>query len=249
MSPSVPSATARADAARLARRIADLDWGRIAAALDADGYARIPGLLEPAECGALAALYPRDELFRKLVSLEQHRFGRGEYKYFRRPLPPLVAHLRRQLYPPLARLANRWQQALSLEERFPATHAAFLRRCRAQGQSRPTPLLLHYEQDDYNCLHQDLYGAVAFPLQLTCLLSRRDADFRGGEFLLLEQRPRMQSRGEAVALEQGEAILFPTRERPVRGARGCYRAQLRHGVSRVLSGRRTTLGIIFHDAK
>jgi len=181
--------------------------------------------------------------------MDQHRYGAGEYRYFSRPLPPLVEALRETLYPPLARIANAWQARFGSELRFPRTHRAFLRDCRAAGQERPTPLLLRYGEGGFNNLHQDLYGTVYFPLQLAILLSAPGRDFHGGEFLLLEQRPRQQSRGEAVALAQGEAIVFPTRERPVEGARGAYRAQLRHGVSRLHRGQRTTLGIIFHDAK
>ena len=233
----------------VAQRVAAIDWGTVQAALDEVGHARLPRLLSSSECRLLAKLYPRDEHFRSTVNMEQHRFGRGEYRYFARPLPPLVEDLRRALYPPLARVANAWQERLSAPDRYERTLASFLRRCRAAGQARPTPLLLRYEQEGFNCLHQDLYGSVAFPLQVTVLLSRPELEFRGGDFLLVEQRPRQQSRGEAVALRHGEAIIFPNRERPVEGARGSYRAQLRHGVSRVLSGDRLALGIIFHDAK
>jgi hypothetical protein len=180
--------------------------------------------------------------------MERHRFGEGEYKYFDYPLPPLVTELRRAFHPGLAAIANAWQEKLGSAERFPSSHPEFIARCVAAGQERPTPLLLHYRSGGYNRLHQDLYGAVAFPLQLTCLLSRPVEDFEGGEFLLTEQRPRMQSRGEAIALERGEGILFPTRERPIEGARGVHRAVVRHGVSRIRAGERTTLGIIFHDA-
>jgi hypothetical protein len=231
------------------RRVAALDWARIAAALDREGYARIPRLLAAGERRALLDLYARDELFRKRIDMERHRFGVGEYKYFADPLPPLVAELRQALYPRLARLANRWLERLGAAARMPASFAGLRARCRAAGQTRPTPLLLHYQAGGLNHLHQDLYGEVAFPLQVTCLLSRPGRDFRGGEFLLVEQRPRTQARGEAVALRAGEAILFPTRERPVAGARGFVRAQVRHGVSRVRSGSRTALGIIFHDAR
>jgi len=234
---------------RIRRRVAALDWEGIAAALDREGYARIPRLLAAPERRALLGLYARDELFRKRIDMERHRFGVGEYKYFANPLPPLVAELREALYPRLAPLANRWLDRLGAAGRLPGSLARFRARCRAAGQTRPTPLLLHYEAGGFNHLHQDLYGEVAFPLQLTCLLSQPGRDFTGGEFLLLEQRPRTQSRGEAIALRAGEAIVFPTRERPVPGARGFVRAQLRHGVSRVRSGSRTTLGIIFHDAR
>lgn len=230
-------------------RVAAIDWRRVQAELDAQGHARIPDLLAPAECSALAALYAQDALFRSTVSLERFRFGRGEYRYFARPLPPLVEGLRAALYPPLATIANAWQERLGAPQRFEPSLGAFLRRCHAAGQKRPTPLLLHYRAGDFNCLHQDLYGPVAFPLQLTVLLSQRGQDFEGGEFLLVEQRPRQQSRGEAVALERGEAIVFPTRERPVAGSRGFYRAVMRHGVSTLRRGERTTFGIIFHDAR
>lgn len=230
-------------------RIARYDWERAHAALDERGLALLPRLLTAAECRALRALYARDERFRSSVDMERHRFGRGAYRYFSRPLPEPVQALRRALYPALARIANAWQERLGLPDRYERTLAGFLSRCRRAGQTRPTPLLLRYERHGFNCLHQDLYGRVAFPLQVTVLLSRPERDFRGGDFLLVEQRPRQQSRGEAVALRQGEAIVFPTRERPVEGARGPYRAQLRHGVSRLLAGERIALGVIFHDAR
>ena len=231
------------------RRIEALDWGRVAERLDRDGHALLPRLLRAAECRALAGLYGCDARFRSTISLERHRFGAGEYRYFDYPLPALVASLREALYPPLARIANGWQEALGTPLRFPPDLRGFLRTCHADGQTRPTPLLLRYGPGGFNCLHQDLYGAIAFPLQVAILLSDPVRDFGGGEFLLVEQRPRQQSRGEAIALRRGEAIVFPNRERPVEGARGVYRAQLRHGVSRVRSGERTTLGLIFHDAK
>ncbi len=230
-------------------RVTHYDWEQIATDLDELGYARLPALLSAGECRALAALWGEEKHFRSHVILEKHRFGRGAYKYFARPLPPLVESLRTAFYSRLARIANTWREALGEGERFPSTLRAFLAHCRANGQTRPTPLLLHYTRDGFNCLHQDLYGAVAFPLQVTCLLSRPERDFRGGEFLLVEQRPRRQSAGEAIALRAGEAIVFPTRERPVEGVRGIYRAQTRHGVSRIHSGERATLGLIFHDAK
>jgi len=245
MSPRRPAA----DPGALPARVRAVDWARVAAELDERGHARIPTLLDPPECRGLAALYPRDERFRSTVDMQQHRFGRGEYRYFARPLPPLVEALRRSLYPPLARVANAWQARLGDDVRYERSLAGFLRRCREAGQSRPTPLLLRYRTDGFNCLHRDLYGSVAFPLQVTVLLSQPGSDFSGGEFLLLEQRPRQQSQGEAIALHQGEAIVFPTRERPVAGARGVYRAQLRHGVSRLHRGERIALGIIFHDAR
>jgi len=234
---------------RAARRVEDLDWARIAHDLSIQGHARIPGLLRAGECRELSGLYSREEHFRKVVSMGRHRFGEGEYKYFVRPLPPLVAALRRDFYPKLAVIANEWQERLGRGPQFPGSLREFLARCRAAGQEHPTPLLLHYRSGGYNRLHQDLYGEVAFPLQLTCLLSRPGEDFRGGEFLLTEQRPRMQSRGEAIDLARGEGVLFPTRERPVEGARGPQRAIMRHGVSRIRAGERMALGIIFHDAK
>jgi hypothetical protein len=236
-----------AKAAGLAGRVAALDWEGVGRELDRLGHARLPKLLTPSECRALARLYPDDARFRKTVDMERHRFGRGEYRYFARPLPAPVASLRRSLYPHLARIANRWQARLG-GERFERTLAAFLRRCAAAGQQRPTPLLLRYRAEGFNNLHQDLYGSVAFPLQVAICLSRPERDFRGGEFLLLENRPRQQSRAEVIALEQGEAVVFPTRERPVEGARGWLRAGMRHGVSRLHQGERLTLGIIFHDA-
>ena len=230
-------------------RLSGFDWKRLTRELDESGYARLPGLLGPSECHQLAALYGEARRFRKRVVMEQHRFGAGEYQYFGYPLPPLVRTLRAGLYARLAPIANDWRSRLGSRERYPASLEGFLTHCRQHAQTRPTPLLLHYRAGGYNRLHQDLYGAVAFPLQFTCLLSKPGADFTGGEFLLVEQRPRMQSRGEAIALEQGEAIVFPTRERPVSGPRGVSRAQMRHGVSVVRSGERTTLGIIFHDAE
>ncbi len=243
------STGARSDERALRGRVAAIDWGRVHADLDACGHARIPKLLGPAECRELAALYSRDALFRSTISMERFRFGRGEYRYFARPLPRLVEALRTLLHAPLAAIANAWQERLGAPERFELLPRAFLRRCHAAGQTRPTPLLLRYAAGGFNCLHQDVYGPVAFPLQVTLLLSRPGLDFEGGEFLLIVQRPRQQSRGEAVALAQGEAIVFPTRERPVAGARGAYRALLRHGVSTLHAGSRTALGIIFHDAR
>ena len=224
------------------------DWKRVADDLDRWGFARIPRVLGARECAQLAAIYPRDEVFRKTISMDAHRFGSGEYRYFRYPLPARVQRLRSSLYPKLARIANAWQERLGDPARFEPTLAGFLRRCHAQGQRRPTPLLLHYQAGGFNNLHQDLYGPIAFPLQVTIQLSRPGLDFDGGEFLLVEQRPRQQSRGSAIALAQGEAIVFATRERPVDGTRGVYRAALRHGVSPLHAGSRTTLGIIFHDA-
>jgi hypothetical protein len=226
-----------------------LDWGAIGVALDAHGCAAVGPLLGADACAALAAAYPSETPFRSRIVMARHGFGRGEYKYFAYPLPPVVAGLRATLYPELAAIANRWNEALGIATRFPPEHAAFLARCHAAGQPRPTPLLLQYGPGDYNCLHQDLYGEHVFPLQATVLLSRPDEDFSGGEFVLTEQRPRMQSRVEVVPLAQGQAVIFPVHHRPVRGTRGVYRVNLRHGVSRLRSGRRHTLGIIFHDAK
>jgi len=234
----------------LVQRAASVDWERVAADLDAVGFARLPGFLEAAECRALAALWDDAKRFRKRVDLARHRFGdEGEYQYFAYPLPETVASLRHTLYTPLARIANAWGERLGSPERHPASLDAFLARCHREGQTRPTPLLLRYATGGYNRLHQDLYGAIAFPLQVAFLLSCPERDFSGGEFLLLEQRPREQARVEVVALAQGEAIVFPNRERPVRGPRGDRRVQVRHGVARIHAGRRSTLGIIFHDAK
>ncbi|GAB2177479.1 2OG-Fe(II) oxygenase [Dongia sp. agr-C8] len=229
-------------------RIAGLNWDGIAADLDARGNATTGPILTPEECAGLAALYDQEGLFRSRVVMARHGFGSGEYKYFAAPLPEIVAALRTSLYPHLAGTANRWQ-GLTGGNAYPARHADYLKLCHAAGQARPTPLLLKYETGDYNCLHQDLYGDLAFPLQATILLSDPDHDFSGGEFLLTEQRPRMQSRGEALALQQGEAVVFAVNQRPIQGKRGIYRVTLRHGVSRVKSGRRFTLGIIFHDAR
>jgi hypothetical protein len=229
-------------------RAAQVDWSRVEADLDAHGAAVIEKLLAPEACRDLVDLYARDDRFRSRVVMARHGFGRGEYKYLAYPLPRIVAGLREALYPPLARIANRWNEALRLDVRYPSTHADYLERCHAAGQCKPTPLLLNYGEGDYNCLHQDLYGEHVFPLQLTVLLSQPGEDFDGGEFVLVEQRPRMQSRVEVVPLRQGDAVVFPVHHRPVQGARGVYRVNLRHGVSRVRRGGRRTLGIIFHDA-
>ena len=226
----------------------EIDWERVSAGLDERGSAVVERLLSPAQCRSLAALYAKDDLFRSRVVMARHGFGRGEYKYFGYPLPELVAAQRTALYPRLAEIANRWNATMGIDARFPPDHRAYLKRCHAAGQRRPTPLILKYEEGDYNCLHQDLYGEHVFPLQLTILLSDPDRDFTGGEFVMTEQRPRMQSRAEVVPLAQGDAVIFAVNERPVRGTRGTYRVRLRHGVSRVRSGRRTTAGIIFHDA-
>ena len=233
----------------MVERIASLAWDKIAEDLDRHGCALTGPVLGTAECASLVALYAREEHFRSRVVMGRHGFGSGEYKYFSHPLPDLVGALRAALYPRLASIANRWNERMGLEPRYPADHEAFLRKCHAAGQSRPTPLLLKYVTGDFNCLHQDLYGELAFPLQATFLLSRPGRDFTGGEFLLTEQRPRMQSRAEVVPLCRGEGVIFAVHQRPVQGARGYYRVNLRHGVSRLRSGERHTLGVIFHDAK
>mgnify|MGYP000906284758 CR=1 FL=1 len=233
----------------IAARVDAIDWTQATAELDAQGCAVLRGLLTPDECGALAAMYPGDGHFRSRVVMARHGFGRGEYKYFAYPLPDLIAELRPALYARLVGIANRWNEAMGIEIRYPASHAAFLKRCHEAGQTRPTPLLLQYEAGDYNCLHQDLYGEHVFPLQVAILLSQPGRDFTGGEFVLTEQRPRMQSRAEVVPLLQGDAVVFAVHHRPVQGTRGSYRVNLRHGVSRIRSGRRHTVGVIFHDAK
>ncbi|MGH6892885.1 MAG: 2OG-Fe(II) oxygenase [Dongiaceae bacterium] len=236
-------------AASLTERLAYLDWPSLEQSLWERGYAKTLSLLTPNECAELIALYTDDTKFRSRVDMARYRFGVGEYKYFADPLPPLVQALRTHLYPALAAVANRWMEALRLPQRYPTDLSTLLVQCREHGQTRPTPLLLRYEAGGYNCLHQDLYGEVVFPLQLACVLSQRDCDYTGGEFLLLEQRPRAQSRGAAIMLDQGEIIIFTTRYRPARGARGYYRATVRHGASTVLSGSRYTLGVIFHNAR
>jgi hypothetical protein len=233
----------------VASRVEAFDWDKLASDLQVHGCALTGPLLTAEECAALAALYPEDKPFRSRVVMARHGFGRGEYKYFAYPLPEPIGALRTALYPHLATIANRWNQAMGIDVRFPPAHEDFLKRCHKAGQTRPTPLLLQYGQGDYNCLHQDLYGEHVFPLQATILLSQPGADFSGGEFVLTEQRPRMQSRAEVVALGQGEAVIFPVHHRPVQGSRGIYRVNMRHGVSRIRSGHRHTLGVIFHDAK
>jgi len=238
---------ATADA--LETRLAALDWDALGAALDARGYATTGPLLDATACAALAALYEADAGFRSTVVMQRHGFGRGEYKYFSYPLPDIVQDLRSAFYPRLAPIANRWNESLGIAVRYPTQHAEFLARCAKAGQTRPTPLMLQYQAGDYNCLHQDLYGEHVFPLQVATLLSRPDKDFTGGEFVITEQRPRMQSRPEVVPLRQGDAVIFAVHHRPVKGTRGMYRVNLRHGVSRLRSGHRHTLGIIFHDAK
>lgn len=225
------------------------DWTRIEATLDREGWAVLPGLLSPQGCIGLAAAYDDDTAFRSTVTMARHGFGRGEYRYFAYPLPPVISALRTALYPHLAQIANRWHGRMRLDRRFPAAHGDFLAQCHAGGQTRPTPLLLRYGPGDYNCLHQDLYGEHVFPLQIAVLLSAPGADFEGGELVLTEQRPRMQSRTAVVPLEQGDAAVFAVNQRPVPGSRGDYRVTMRHGVSTIRRGRRHTLGIIFHDAK
>jgi uncharacterized protein len=233
---------------KIARRVGEFDWERMAQELDARGSAMLEHLLAPEECAALAALYPSDAMFRSRIVMARHGFGRGEYQYFSYPLPEPVAALRTGLYPKLVPIANRWNEAMGIEVRYPLRHEDFIARCHRAGQTRPTPLLLQYGPDDYNCLHQDVYGEHVFPLQVAILLSQPDQDFTGGEFVMTEQRPRMQSRAEVVPLRQGDAVVFTVRQRPVQGSRGSYRVNLRHGVSRIRSGRRHTLGIIFHDS-
>lgn len=232
----------------IGRRLAALDWPAMAASIDAVGYARTGPLLTAVECAGLVRLYDDDKRFRRTIEMARHAFGEGQYRYFARPLPALVERLRRGLYPHLAPIANAMMAELKRPYRYPASLPEFLDHCHAQGQQRPTPLLLRYREGGFNCLHRDLYGDVLFPLQATVCLSRPGLDYRGGAFLLAEQRPRMQSRAEAVDLGQGEMILFPTADRPVRGKRGAYAASMRHGVSRLYGGSRYALGIIFHDA-
>jgi hypothetical protein len=241
-------ATTTASKPAIPARIAALDWARIADDLDAYGCATTGPLLTAEECADLVARYDDDAAFRSLAVMARHGFGRGEYKYFAYPLPDVVADLRAALYPPLAAFANRWHDAMGIDVRFPDTLDDFLARCHAAGQTRPTPLLLRYGSGDYNCLHQDKYGEHIFPLQAAFLLSRPGADFEGGEFVLTEQRPRRQSRAEVVPLRLGEAVIFPVHHRPVEGTRGTYRVTMRHGVSRLRSGARHTLGVILHDA-
>jgi len=230
-------------------RVSAVDWSRVSQDLDAQGSAVLEHLLSAEECIALAAFYPNEDLFRSRVVMSRHGFGRGEYKYFKYPLPELIAGLRTTSYPHLVRIANRWNEAMGIKVRFPAKHSEFIERCHKAGQTKPTPLLLQYGAEDYNCLHQDLYGEHAFPLQLAILLSEPRRDFQGGEFVMTEQRPRMQSRAEVVPLGQGDGVVFAVHNRPVQGTRGVYRVNLRHGVSRVRSGHRHTLGVIFHDAE
>jgi hypothetical protein len=225
------------------------DWGSASEGLESDGWGVLGRMLSPHECAQLSQNYDREEQFRSRVIMARHGFGRGEYKYFRYPLPRMVQELREEFYPGLAELANAWNHRMSLDVRFPEKHAEFLQRCHRAGQTQPTPLLLKYGTGDYNCLHQDLYGEHVFPLQVAILLSEPGRDFAGGEFVLTEQRPRMQTRASVAPLRQGDALVFAVRQRPVRGTKGDYRVNQRHGVSRLLSGRRFTLGIIFHDAR
>ncbi len=233
----------------IAPRVDAIDWAQAESELDTQGCAILKSLLSPDQCRALAALYPDDAHFRSRIVMGSHGFGRGEYKYFAYPLPEVIAGLRPALYARLQGIANRWNEAMGIDIRYPQEHDAFLKRCHAAGQTRPTPLLLQYDAGDYNCLHQDLYGEYVFPLQVAILLSEPGRDFTGGEFVLTEQRPRMQSRAEVVPLLQGDAVAFAVHHRPVQGTRGTYRVNLRHGVSRVRSGQRHTAGVIFHDAK
>ena len=237
------------DLADKIERVEMLDWERSTDELNTLGSAVLPDLLSGDECQAVADLYREESVFRSRVVMASHGFGRGEYKYFRYPLPEIIAELRPALYARLAPVANRWNEAMDIGVRYPETHDAFLLRCHAAGQSKPTPLLLQYGEGDYNCLHQDLYGEHVFPIQVAILLSEPGRDFTGGEFVLTEQRPRMQSRAELVPLRQGDGVAFAVHHRPVKGTRGTYRVNMRHGVSRLRSGRRYTLGIIFHDAQ
>jgi hypothetical protein len=249
MNAAVQTGTPSASSRSITERVKALDWERVSEELDAQGSAMIERLLSPDECQMVAGLYPQDDIFRSCVGMGQHGFGRGEYKYFRYPLPDLVADLRTAVYPPLVPIANRWNTAMGIEVHYPEKHADFIERCHQAGQVRPTPLLLQYGADDYNCLHQDLYGEQVFPLQLAILLSEPNKDFTGGEFVMTEQRPRRQSRPIVVPLRQGDGVLFAVHQRPVQGTRGVYRVNLRHGVSRIRSGQRHTVGIIFHDAQ
>jgi len=248
MNALVKEALAIVPATDVANRVKVLDWERISAGLDDQGYGIIENLITPTECDALAELYAMDSIFRSRIVMGRHGFGRGEYKYFGYPLPGIIYELRTLMYPHLVPIANYWNKAMGIEVRYPGKHADFIARCHEAGQLRPTPLLLQYEAGDYNCLHQDLYGVHVFPIQITILLSEPGRGFTGGEFVLTEQRPRMQSRAEVVSLRQGDAVAFAVHHRPVQGTRGTYRVNLRHGVSRLRSGHRHTLGIIFHDA-
>jgi hypothetical protein len=245
---SAPTLSRIASADTIAERVAQLDWERIERELDARGYALTGKILRLRECDGLIALYPERERFRSRIVMERLRYGVGEYKYFARPMPEIVEQLRTELYARLVATANRWAEQLRSRDSYPDSLSRFLKICAAHGQSRPTPLILRYDAGGYNCLHQDLYGEIAFPLQVTCALSRRGRDFEGGELLLVEQRPRAQSRGEAIALDEGEGIIFANRYRPVAGARGFHRVNMRHGVSTITTGERYAMGVIFHDA-
>lgn len=240
--------TSSALAQSVAERVRLIGWEEVSRDLDAEGRALVERFLTPAECASLAALYNQEELFRSRVVMARHGFGRGEYKYFRYPLPELIAALRTAVYRHLAGIANRWNSEMGIAVQYPQQHMDFIKRCHQAGQVKPTPLMLQYEKDDYNCLHQDLYGEHVFPLQLTVLLSEPQKDFTGGEFVMTEQRPRMQSRPMVVPLRQGDGVIFAVQHRPVTGKRGTYRVNLRHGVSRIRSGHRQTLGVIFYDA-
>jgi hypothetical protein len=247
--PTKADPVSRSSAGDITKRIAVLDWPAIETGLDSCGWAGTGPILSAHECEGLAALYASDDKFRSKIIMARHGFGSGEYKYLADPLPGIIGALRNSLYPPLARIANRWNEAIGIPARYPAEHADFIKVCHRAGQTKPTPLILQYGPGDYNCLHQDIYGDLVFPFQAAFLLSRPGQDFTGGEFVLTEQRPRMQSRVEVVPLRQGEAVIFPVHHRPVQGTRGIYRVNMRHGVSRLRSGRRHVLGIIFHDAK
>jgi uncharacterized protein len=241
--------TQRADVTSAETRVSRYDWRKVAEELDGYGCALLDKLLTAEECEAITALYPDEGHFRSHVVMARHGFGRGEYRYFKYPLPSLIGDLRGALYPRLAPVANEWSERMGEGARYPEEHAEFLKRCHDAGQTRPTPLLLQYVPGDFNCLHQDLYGDLAFPLQVAILLSEPGRDFTGGEFVITEQRPRMQSRVEVAPLRQGDAVAFAVHNRPVKGTKGNYRVNLRHGVSRLRSGRRHTLGIVFHDAR
>ena len=230
-------------------RVEGVGWERVAKELEAEGNAVVKNVLTSEECDQVRGFYDRDELFRSRVVMERHGFGRGEYRYFRYPLPEMIGNLRTSIYLHLAPIANRWNEAMGIDVRFPTAHAEYIRRCHEAGQDKPTPLILKYGADDYNCLHQDLYGEHVFPLQIAVLLSEPEKDFTGGEFVMTEQRPRMQSRPMVVPLRKGDGVVFAVHHRPVKGKKSVYRVNLRHGVSRIRSGSRYTLGIIFHDAK
>jgi uncharacterized protein len=248
MSTSKAAVSSIASTQTISERVGALDWRRIEEDLDLYGCAVVPQLMTSMECDALAALYSRNDIYRSRVVMERHGFGRGEYKYFGYPLPDKVSELREAIYPHLVPVANRWNEVMRIDVRYPAQHAEFIQRCHDAGQVRPTPLILQYGPGDYNCLHQDLYGEHVFPMQTVILLSEPGRDFAGGEFVITEQRPRMQSRVEVVPLAKGDAVVFAVNSRPVQGTRGPYRVNLRHGVSRLRSGHRHTLGVIFHDA-